>query len=103
MRFALSLVPVVDPCKLLPDVCAEPMLAAMPACPRNGTPRSSWGQCWKCGQRGHKMSNCPKGGSGNPAARGRAKFGQYDGSARVNAIAAEELSDDDLRQGNDQA
>ena len=110
VRFTLGLVPVVDAAMLLPDGAVAPVVAAMPA--RTDGKYRFAGKCHSCGKAGHKAINCrsakKNAGSSGLAPRGKSNFGKYDGSGRVHAVAAthaetDDLSDDDLRQGNGQA
>ncbi|KAK9804616.1 hypothetical protein WJX73_009260 [Symbiochloris irregularis] len=103
----LRLAGLYGPDKTRPDAQA-PFVAALGARRPNGRTR----KCFTCGSPDHIAPACPqkKGrarrGRAGPATRGSVRPGRYDGSGRVNAIAAEadnasnELSDDELRSGN---
>ena len=112
IHYVMGLIPKVEAHNLLPDSSGTPLMAAMPA-GRSGAKRFE-GICYNCNQTGHKAADCfkkPK-AEGN-AARGKVRFGQYKGngstkkkSGRMHAVEAvpeEDMSDDELRQGNDQA
>lgn len=122
INYTLALIPVVDARLLEPDAPARPVVAAMPARARGrgssgGAPGKTRfeGNCHGCGQWGHRARDCPKGKSHTgskpgPAARGRTNFGRYNtGTGKVNAVVAEpvvdveDLSDDELREGNGRA
>ena len=123
---ALRLKGQVEATKFAPDVdsLAVPVVAAMPASrPRQGRKPKGPLTCFRCGLPGHKKTDCrvKLGSDGKPvkAASGgqrsgkpvkqKAGFGKYDGSGRVYAVEAceeyeyEDLSDDELRSGNDLA
>ena len=127
---ALRLQNAVEPGKFAPDasvILPVPVVAALPAArPRTARGRKSKGLvCFRCNLPGHKKSDCrvrlgsdgkpvkktPGGqSSGRPVpTKGKAPFGKYDGSGRVYAMEAcdeyeyEDLSDDELRSGNDLA
>lgn len=124
---ALRLKNVVEASKFSPDELLIPVVAAMPAArPRQG--RRGKGApivCFRCDLAGHKKTDCKVrlGNDGKPTPRTgarsssrvvpvkeKARFGKYDGSGRVYAVEAcdefdeyEEMSDDELREGNDLA
>ena len=126
VQSALRLSALVPEHLFQPDTQA-PVIAALS---RDKGPNASNVTCNRCGRQGHKRQNCfakrdarnrrltdsapaapPKSNGQNrgPAQKKKANFGRYDGSGRVNAIETaesvvdSELSDDDLRQGNDEA
>lgn len=126
----LRLLTLCDPEKVQPDrfvaavaAPAAAVVAAMPvrsSRPRRGSSEVLTGQhgssevltCYNCKKKGHTSRWCPERGSkpAGPAVRGSARMGRYNGSGRasgrVNAIEvaeSEELSDSELRQGNEQA
>ena len=111
----------VDASKFSPDVQEVPVVAAMPARKAKSKSKPKL-TCYRCGKPGHREAECyakvAKAGDSTRAQqgskkagrpnKGRARFGKYDGSGRVNAIEAasdeeSELSDDELREGNDLA
>ena len=126
---ALRLQNAVEPGKFAPDVSnlSVPVVAALPAArPRSAQGRKSKGiVCFRCNLPGHRKSDCRvrlgsdgkpvKKTSGGPTSgrpvpvKKQAPFGKYDGSGRVYAVEAcdeyeyEDLSDDELRSGNEEA
>ena len=116
-QYMLTLADAVDPAYLVPD--ADAVIAAVAGKPfgRNRPQTSFGGVCWNCGSTGHRSTECrakpsPAGAThrkpgGNPPARGKAGFGKYTGSGKVHAVEAEtvvdEVSDDELRTGNEEA
>ena len=126
VRETLNLLTMLDASLLVADAeSALPVVAAMPAkrapfAPPGLTPPGTV-TCYLCGQKGHKKPQCPdkhrkKGRSGgndrtpgNPRPRGDVPMGRYNGGGRIHNIEAvdnaedEEVSDDELRQGNDLA
>ena len=121
VHYTLRLVATVNPRYFTPDSSVEPVVAAVAAKGGRSDPRV---KCYRCGRQGHLKENCypkldnkskpekkeqHKHQSRRPT-RPSANFGKYDGSGRVNAVEADavscvddEISDDDLRQGNDLA
>ena len=117
VQYVMGLIPKVEPHLLLPDSSGSALVAAMPA-RRSSTARQFTGTCFACGGKGHKQAECRtnpvtagSAKAGANATRGKAKMGQYKGTdkrktGRINAVEAmsdEDLSDDELRQGNDEA
>ena len=111
VRYTLALEAALDAHLLRPD--ATPVVAALPV---RGSGNSSSrkpqfrGNCNTCGEYGHRASACTKSraqrigaAAGNVTSRGRVNPGRYNGSGRVAHVEAEELSDEELRQGNAQA
>ena len=124
---SLRLQCAVEASKFAPDVelLPVPVVAALPAArPRQGRRAKGPLTCFRCGLPGHKKTDCKVklGSDGKPVkarsggqqqagrpVKERAGFGKYDGSGRVYAMEAcdeyeyEDLSDDELRSGNDLA
>ena len=125
---ALLVESLVDPGSFSPDAENVPVVAAIAVNQYKSGSRSKGkpkGQliCYGCGKPGHKEADCrakPEASStraqqgsrttGHPV-KGKARFGKYNGSGRVNAVEVcsesddEEVDDDDLRdgEGNGQA
>lgn len=119
---ALQLVTVLDAHLLVPDADADlPVVAAMQGQRPGYTPQGTI-ICYSCSKPGHRAIQCPTvphqqvqkrqspmvrpAAGQNPRPRGTVPMGRYNGGGRVHNIEAdvvEDESDDELRQGNDQA